>query len=50
LNGQNGKIIKNIGNAANCPGSQLVAIFQLPLNVEYQLAEVFKLRQVLKHG
>ena len=34
------------GNAANCPGSQLVAIFQLLLNVVSQLAEVFKLIKI----
>ena len=31
------------GNAANCPGSQLVVIFQLPLNVVFQLAYDFKI-------
>jgi hypothetical protein len=30
------------GNAANCPGSQLVVIFQLSLCVVPQLAEFFK--------
>jgi len=35
-----------MGNAANCPGSQLVVIFQLPLNVVSQLAEVFKLIKI----
>ena len=35
-----------LGNVANCPGSQLVAIFQLRLNVVFQLAEVFKLTKI----
>ena len=31
------------GNAANCPGSQLVGLFQLSLNVISQLADDFKI-------
>ena len=44
--------MQTTGNATNCPGSQLVVIFQLLLCVVPQLAEVFKSwnrRQVLKN-
>ena len=44
--------MQTTGNATNCPGSQLVVIFQLSLCVVPQLAKVFKSwnrRQVLKN-